>query len=152
MSDIYDEFRRFEENMNRMFDDIWGIQAMRKSLLPSGERAIEKFKGSRKPFIDVFETDKEVIATVEMPGLEKKDIDINITEDRLEISAEAKHEEEKKDKGYVYKERRGESYYRPVYLPAQVDPDNAKATYNNGVLEIKMTKTDIKKKTPLKIG
>jgi HSP20 family protein len=48
-------------------------------------------------------------------------------------------------------ERRGESYYRSVYLPAQVDPDNAKATYNNGVLEIKMIKTDIKKKTPLKV-
>lgn len=152
MSDIYDEFRKFEENMNRMFDEIWGIQARRRPLLlPSGERAIEKFEGRRKPFIDVFETDKEVVATADMPGLEKNDININITEDRLEISAETKHEEEKKDKGYVYKERRGESYYRSVYLPAQVDPDNAKATYNNGVLEIKMQKTDVKKKTPLKI-
>ncbi len=120
-------------------------------MLPSGEGAIQKFEGHRKPFIDVFETDKEVVATADMPGLEKKDININITEDKLEISTETKREEEKKEKGYIYKERRGESYYRSVLLPATVDPSNAKATYNNGVLEVKMQKTEVKKKIPLKV-
>ena len=76
---------------------------------------------------------------------------INLTEDRLEISADTKQEEEKKEKGYVYKERRSGSYYRSISLPSPIDPDDAKASYNNGVLEIKMTKTEIKKKTPLKI-
>src|SRR5659263_516692 len=70
-SDEFDEFRIFEENMNRMFEKIWGIPVNRSLLLP-GERtttgAIEKY---RKPFIDLVETDKEVIATVEMPGLDK---------------------------------------------------------------------------------
>lgn len=41
-----------------------------------------------------------------MPGLEKQDININVTEDRLEISAETKHEEKKEEKGYIYRERR----------------------------------------------
>lgn len=152
MSDIYDELRRFEEAMNRIFENVWNVSTKRgHMLLPPGERAIETFSGRRKPFIDVFETDKEVVATAEMPGLEKKDININLTEDKLEISAETKREEERQDKGYTYRERRGESYYRSVYLPSNVYPDNTKATYNNGILEIKMPKIDIKKKTELKI-
>jgi HSP20 family protein len=158
MSDMFDEFRRFEETMNRMFEEIWGISPGRRpllpsALLPSGERALEKYwpTEARRPFIDVVETDKEVTATAEMPGLEKEDIKINLTEDRLEISAETKQEEEKKEKGYIYKERRAGSYYRAISLPSSIDPENAKASYNNGVLEIKMPKTEIKKKTPIKI-
>ena len=155
MSDIFEEFRRFEETMNRMFEEMWGIPVNRslllpgdRSLLPTVTGGIEKY---RKPFIDVVETDKEVVATAEMPGLEKGDIKINLTEDRLEISTERKHEEEKKEKGYIYKERRSGSYYRTISLPSTIDPDNAKAAYNNGVLQITMPKTEIKKKTPLKV-
>ena len=156
MSDMFDEFRRFEETMNRMFEEVWGVPTNRRLLLPApGERAIERTWplniSTRKPFIDIAETDKEVIATAEMPGLEKEDIKINLTEDKLEISAETKHEEEKKEKGYIYKERRSGSYYRAISLPSSIDPNNTKASYNNGVLEIKMPKTEIKKKTPVKV-
>ena len=150
-SDEFDEFRTFEENMNRMFEKIWGIPVNRSLLLP-GERtttgSIEKY---RKPFIDLVEKDKEVIATVEMPGLDKGDIKINLTEDKLEISAETKHEEETKEKGYIYKERRSGSYYRRISLPSSIDSDNSKASYNNGILQITMPKTEIKKKKPLKV-
>jgi HSP20 family protein len=65
------------------------------------------------------------------------------------ISAETKQEEKKEEKGYIYRERRSGSYYRAIYLPSPVDPDNSKATYENGVLEIKMPKTEVKKKTRL---
>lgn len=151
MLEEFDEFRIFEENMNRMFEKIWGIPVNRSLLLP-GERtttgSIEKY---RKPFIDLVETDKEVIATVEMPGLDKGDIKINLTEDKLEISAETKHEEDKKEKGYIYKERRTGSYFRKVSLPSSIDSDNSKASYNNGILQITMPKSEIKKKTPLKV-
>ncbi|MCZ7359035.1 MAG: Hsp20/alpha crystallin family protein [Candidatus Methanoperedens sp.] len=155
MSDLFDEFRRFQETMNRMFEEQWGVPAPGRLLLPPGERAIEKyerpFANIRKPFVDMVETDKEIIATAEMPGLEKEDIKINLTEDKLEISAETRHEEEKREKGYVYKERRSGSYYRAISLPSPVDSDNSKASYNNGVLEIKMPKTEIKKKTPVTV-
>lgn len=86
-----------------------------------------------------------------MPGLEKQDIKINVTEDTLEIATETKHEEKKEEKGYIYRERRSGSYYRAISLPSPVDPDTSKASYENGVLEIKMPKTEVKKKTPLKI-
>jgi HSP20 family protein len=150
MVDEWDDFRRFEEIMNRMFEEFWG-RPSRRRLLPSGERGAVVPAEYREPFIDVIETDKEVTATAEMPGLEKQDIKLNLTEDRLEISAETKHEEKKEEKGYVYRERSSGSYYRAISLPSPVDPDKAKASYKNGVLEIKMPKTEVKKKTPLRI-
>lgn len=152
--DPWEEFRRFQEMMNRMTEELW-VRPMRQ-LLPSGrhllpgERAIVPF-GYRMPYVDVVETDKEVIATAEMPGLEKQDIKINLTEDRLEISVEAKREEERKEKGYVYRERRYGGYYRSISLPAPVDPNNSKATYQNGILEIRMPKTEVKEKKLLSV-
>src|SRR5659263_549055 len=166
MVEPFDDFRRFEEMMNRMFESFWGRPTSRR-LLSSGERGAVVPSEYREPFIDVMDGDKEIIATAEMPGLEKKDIKINVTEDMLEISAETKQEakkeempkiseetkqeEKKEEKGYIYRERRSGSYYRAISLPSPVDPDNSKATYENGVLEIKMPKTEVKKKTPLMI-
>ena len=150
MVEPWDDFRRFEEMMNRMFENFSG-KTTSKRLLSSGERGAVVPSEYREPFIDVMESDKEIIATAEMPGLEKQDIKINVTEDMLEISAETKQEEKKEEKGYIYRERRSGSYYRAISLPSPVDPDKSKATYENGVLEIKMPKTEVKKKTPLMI-
>ena len=150
MVEPFDDFRRFEEMMNRMFENFSGRPTSRR-LLSSGERGAVVPSEYREPFIDVMENDKEIIATAEMPGLEKQDIKINVTEDMLEISAETKQEEKREEKGYIYRERRSGSYYRAISLPSPVDPDNSKATYENGVLEIKMPKTEVKTKTPLMI-
>jgi HSP20 family protein len=152
MADALDDFRRFQEMMNRMFEDFWGRP--RRQLLPSGERGErgETLPAEyRPPSIDVVETDREVIARAEMPGLEKENIKINLTEDRLEISAETKQEEEKKEKGYVYREIRSGSYYRAIALPSSVDPNNAQASYKNGILEIKIPKTEVKEKKEVKV-
>jgi HSP20 family protein len=115
---------RFEEMMNRMFENFWGRPTSRR-LLSSGERGAVVPSDYREPFIDVMEKDKEIIATAEMPGLEKKDIKINVTEDMLVISAETKQEEKKEEKGYIYRERRSGSYYRSISLPSPVDPDKS---------------------------
>lgn len=144
-----EDFRRFGELMNRIFEDM--------SVMPRGYFPLAltesglATKVNRQPFIDLLETDKEVVATAEMPGLKKEDIKINITDEMLEISTESKHEQEKHGKNYLYKEIRSGSYYRSVALPSSVDPNGAKASYNNGILEIKMPKSEIKKKTSLKI-
>ena len=149
MADQWDEFRRFEEMMNRIFEEFWGRP--RRQLLPSGERGEILPAEYRQPSIDIVETDKEVIARAEMPGIEKENIKINLTEDRLEISAEKKQEEEKKEKGYVYREMRSGSYYRAITLPSPVDADNVQASYKNGILEIKMPKKEIKEKKEIKV-
>lgn len=149
MADVRDDFGRFEEMMNRMFENFWGRP--RRQLLSSGERGETLPAEYRQPSIDVVETDREVIARAEMPGLDKENIKINLTEDRLEISAETKKEEEKKEKGYVYREMRSGSYYRAIALPSPVDPNNAQASYKNGILEIKMPKTEVKEKKEVKV-
>ena len=148
---MYDP-RKFEEMMNRMFDAL-DMELRSIPLLSLGDDTTMKrtIQRRRQPFIDIVETDKEVIATAEMPGLNKEDIDINLTDDSLEISTNTKYEEEKKEKDYIYRERRSGSYYRSISLPSAIDVDSAKASYNNGVLEIKMSKTEIKKKTSLKV-
>ena|SRR5450759_588428 len=89
MVEPWNDFRRFEEMMNRMFESFSGKPTSRR-LLSSGERGAVVPSEYREPFIDVMESDKEIIATAEMPGLEKKDIKINVTEDMLEISEEIK--------------------------------------------------------------
>lgn len=154
MTDQWGDFRRFEEMMNKMFEEFW--ERPGRWLLPPGRLMLPGERETapaeyRRPFIDVVETDKEVIATAEMPGLEKEDIKINITEDRLEVSAEVRREEERKEKGYEYRERRTGAFYRSVSLPAPIDTDNSKATYKNGVLEIRMPKTGIKEKKLLPV-
>ncbi|MCK4937489.1 MAG: Hsp20/alpha crystallin family protein [Methanosarcinales archaeon] len=146
---VLDDFRRFEEMMNRMYGDFWGRPS--RLLLPSGERESLLPAQAKQPFIDIIEGDKEIIATAEMAGLEKEDISINLTSDRLEISAETKKEEKKEEDGYIYRERHSGRYYRAVSLPSTIDPDNAKASYKNGVLEIKMPKSKVIKKKSLEI-
>ena len=146
---VLDDFRRFEEIMNRMYRDFWGTPSRR--LLPSGEGESLLPAQARQPFIDIIDGDKEIIATAEIPGLEKEDISINLTTDRLEISAETKKEEKKEEEGYLYRERHSGRYYRAVSLPTTIDPDKAKASYKNGVLEIKMPKLEVMKKKLLEI-
>lgn len=145
-----EDFRRLGELMNRIFEDMSTVPRGGYFPLAFAESGLTT-KLNRRPFIDLLETDKEVVATAEMPGLKKDDIKINITDDMLEISTEDRHEEEKHGKNYLYKEISSGSYYRSVSLPSSVNPNGAKASYNNGVLEIKMPKTEIKKKTSLKI-
>jgi HSP20 family protein len=155
--DIFEEFREDMRDMRRMFEEFWGLRRGRPLALFPGERLALTEPGrallpeTRRPYIDVVETDKDVITSVEMPGLNKEDIKINISADRLEIFAEKKEEEEKKGKDYIYKERRSGSFYRTVSLPAMIDTNNVKATYNNGLLEIKAPKTEITKKTIIKV-
>lgn len=145
MVDKWNDFRRFEDMMNRMFEEFWG-RPSRQLMLPSGERGEIVPTASRQLFIDVIETDKEIIATAEMPGIEKQDIKINLTEDRLEISAEIKQEEEKEEKGYLYREICSGNFYREISLPLPVDADNAQASYKKEILEIKIPKKEVKEK------
>ncbi len=79
----------------------------------------------------------DIIVTADMPGVEKGDIRINVTDDNvLEMSAEKKTEAKKEEKGYIRHERSYSGYYRAIRLPVPVDKTKAKAGYNSGVPEI----------------
>jgi HSP20 family protein len=87
------------------------------------ESIIQQFKvNERKPLMDVFEIDDKVHVMIELQDIRKEDINLNVTETSLEISAE--------NEDVVYEES--------IDLPSSVDPDSAKARYHNGVLEVIM--------------
>jgi len=103
------------------------------------------------PKIDIWEDDEKYVLEAELPGFDKKDIDVNISDDVLTIRATRKKEEEKKDKNYYYAERSYGEFVRSVRLPAEVDKKGIKAKYNNGVLELTLPKTKEAKEKTTKI-
>jgi HSP20 family protein len=86
-----------------------------------------------------------------MPGVDKKDIKISATEGRIEISAETEKEKKEEKKGRLLTERTYGKYYRRYDLPSHVNPNKIKSTFKNGVLNVTMTKTEVKKKVEIKV-
>ena len=99
-------------------------------------------QGNLMPSIDVSENDKEIEIAVELPGLERKDVEISIDDDVLTIRGEKKVEEKKEDKNknYHVTERGYGVFYRALQLPPGVDPSKVQATMSNGVLKITIPK------------
>ncbi|KYK29140.1 MAG: Hsp20/alpha crystallin family protein [Theionarchaea archaeon] len=148
MRDFWDEMRRMREEMDRMFRELNERVYSRERLLPTpGER----LPALRTAVADVQETDENVIATVELPGMKKGDISLTVTENMLEVKAEKKEEEKEEKEGYKSYRSRYAGFYRRLPLPVPVDSENAKATYKNGVLEVTMPKVEKKKKTEISI-
>ena len=92
------------------------------------------------PSVDVAETDKEIEITAEMPGLERKDVDISLEDDVLTIRGEKKTESVQDNKNYHLNERSYGVFYRLLQLPPGIDPSTVKATMSNGVLKIAIPK------------
>lgn len=93
-----------------------------------------------RPRIDITESDTDVIATAELPGVDKKDIEINVHDNMLEIRGYASREQEKDDRNYYISERYYGSFDRRIGLPAEVDSEKTSAKFENGVLTITMPK------------
>jgi HSP20 family protein len=95
------------------------------------------------PRIDVYETDSEVVATCDIPGLEKKeDVNIDIDNNVLTISGSVNRVNEIKEERFHRKERFVGRFSRSVTLPARVNSEGVRATYRNGVLEVRIPKAN----------
>ncbi len=92
------------------------------------------------PAMDVTETDNEIEVTAELPGLEEKDVQINVADNVLTIRGEKKSGTEEKNKDYRLVERSYGSFYRTIELPAGVDPDKITAHISKGVLRVTVPK------------
>jgi HSP20 family protein len=92
------------------------------------------------PLADVMETDDSVVVSMDLPGVDKKDVEISVTEDELRVSALRKTEKEADEKGYHKRERSCTKFERMVKLPAAVKSEEAKARLTDGVLEITLPK------------
>ena len=94
------------------------------------------------PRVDVQENEKEILIDVEVPGLEKKDIKVEVKDDTLTISGERKYEKKDKDSESCRVERHYGKFERTFGLPETVKSDKVSATYKNGVLTLKLPKTE----------
>ena len=92
------------------------------------------------PSMDVMETDKEIEITAELPGLEEKDVQINVSDNLLTIRGEKKAEKEEKNKNYRHIERSYGSFERTLELPEGVNADAIKANISKGVLKVTVPK------------
>jgi HSP20 family protein len=88
------------------------------------------------PGIDVFEKDNRLITKVDLPGLKKEDVKVELTDGHLVISGERKTEAEEKKDDFYRCEREYGSFYRAVPLPAGVKAEDVKAIFTDGVLEV----------------
>ena len=127
--DLYEELRRIEDLIGRLFEEMPGT-------------GLQIEGAAQMPYVDVMDRGGEILVTADLPGVDKKDIRINVSGNMLEISAERRAELEKSEKDYVRRERSYRRFYRSMRLPASVDKDGAKASFNNGVLEITLPKTE----------
>jgi HSP20 family protein len=90
--------------------------------------------------MDVSETEKEIEITAELPGLEEKDVQLNVADNLLTIRGEKKSHREEKEKDYRLVERSYGSFQRTIELPNGVNPDSIQATISKGVLKVVVPK------------
>lgn len=98
------------------------------------------------PSVDVYETEKDLVVKAELPGLTSKDVEITLTDDTLTIRGEKKESEEVKGENYYRKETRYGSFHRSIRLPVQVKKEDIKASFKDGILEIRLPKAEEKAK------
>jgi HSP20 family protein len=103
------------------------------------------------PAVDVFETENDLVLKADLPGLEMKDIDIQIENGTLTIRGERKYENGSKDGGFHRIERSYGAFTRYFSLPDTVDPEKVKAEYKNGVLTVTLGKKEIAKPRQIKV-
>jgi len=103
------------------------------------------------PKVDIFEEGDNFVVKAEIPGMKKEEIEVNLTDDMVTISGEKKKEEKVEKKDYYRFERSFGSFSRSFRLPKDVQADKAKATFKDGVLELKVPKTEEAKKKEKKV-
>ncbi|HYA13460.1 MAG TPA: Hsp20/alpha crystallin family protein [Syntrophales bacterium] len=103
------------------------------------------------PDVDMFEDGGDIVVKAELPGIKKEDLEVTLTDDAITISGEKKKEEEIKKKDYYKWERSYGSFYRTLSLPAEVQADKVKSTFKDGVLEIRMPKSEKAKSKEVKV-
>jgi HSP20 family protein len=94
------------------------------------------------PRIEMKETDKNIIVSAELPGMNEKDINVTLRENNLILEGEKKTEKKREEKGFYSSEFSYGSFYRSIPLHAEVDSDSVEARYRDGVLEVTLRKLE----------
>jgi HSP20 family protein len=121
--------RQMTSELDRAFED-WSVRWPSVGLFAAPESV------AWSPKIDVFERDNRLVTRVDLPGMKKEDVSVEVTDGRLALSGERKRETEEKKDNVYRSEREYGSFYRAVPLPEGVKLEDVKATFSEGVLEV----------------
>lgn len=158
-----DELRRLQKKMNRLMEDL-GLTELESRYIDEMQRLQKRMSelmeevetvpmegNSFMPLADIKETEEAVIVTMDLPGVDKQDIDISISDDELRVKAEKKEETEVSEKDYHKRERTYKRFERMVKLPVAVKTEEAKAKLESGVLEVTLPKEVVTSKKRISI-
>ncbi len=137
--DPFREMKRIQRQMDSLFDSSFrhgGHPLVESKAVMTPE---ERF---RLPTCDIQETDKSVIASFEIPGADKKDIQLNVDKNEIEVKVEKSDEKELNDekKGLYSYSRSSSQFYRRIPLMLDLDSEKAEASYSNGILKVEVPK------------
>jgi HSP20 family protein len=137
----YGAVASLQDSINRLFHD-----AFPRSL------ADEDFAVSAwKPVVDIFDKADAIVIHAELPGVTKDDVSIEVKENVLTLKGERVEFKEVSEDKYFRKERSFGSFYRAFTLPSSINPENIKATFKDGVLEIEIPKPEEEKPKQVQI-
>jgi len=130
------EMSAMPDRLDRLFDDPF---------FRLGRMAEDSGLGMWNPAVDLYEKDDYVMIKAELPGVDKNDINIDLKDRLLTLSGERTHEKETNEENYYRRERSYGKFQRTFTLPADVDSDQIKAEFKDGVLQIEIPKPEEKK-------
>ncbi|MFB2622490.1 Hsp20/alpha crystallin family protein [Methanothermobacter marburgensis] len=144
---MFEKRRLMAEKM--MEDMIKNMREMQKEF----EKKISEYTENipEKLNMDVIETDDQIIIKTDLPGVKKEDINIELTENTISISAVFEEEVEVQEANFVKKERKYGEARREMRLPEKIKVEEARAKFENGVLTVELPKVEVKKKQVLKV-
>jgi len=103
------------------------------------------------PSLDIFDEDGNVVIKAELPGMKKEDVEVSVTDHTMRITGEKKREEKVEKKNYYWEERSYGSFSRSFQLPSEVQTDKAEAKFKDGILEVRIPKTEEAKSKEKKV-
>ena len=133
MSDPFGFMRRMSEEMNQIFES-GGFGGAVGKVGGSGQMGVTGWM----PQVEVRQRDNELVVRADLPGLEPDDVQVEVENNVLTLSGERRQEEEDEGEGYFRSERSYGSFYRAIPLPEGVKEDDVKATFDRGVLEVRV--------------
>ena len=139
--DPFRDFSLLQDRMNRLFDDAG------RGWRPEEPSATTTWS----PAVDIFETENEIMVQAELPGVDRKDITLNLENNVLTLKGERRFEKETKQENYHRIERAYGAFSRSFSIPAIVNEEKIRADYKDGILKIALPKKDQIKPKQIKI-
>jgi len=136
------EFHDLQKGINRLFDEFdWATPFQKKGT----------FESTFAPACDIDETEGLYLLSLDLPGVKKEDIKVDLVDRNLVISGERKDEKKEEKKSRHVVERYYGSFQRSISLPATVNADQIQASFDNGVLKISLPKAEAAKTKPIQV-